>query len=139
MADRKRLKSRHHNLKNEKTASIRGQEKEDSMADVLQAFVDPYINPDKGYDFDRIRTLLHIATFAWNVSFLTRAEQRQAADEYFEAAFNGKGEKEKFRVVFGQMIKRKKLFFSKHHEIILDYELVETGEGYVLTVNWVEK
>jgi len=105
------------------------------MSEVLEDFVEPY---QKEID-DTIEAqtkLISLAALAWNATFLPEEERQEMLDESVEALMKGASAKDKqgFRAIIEGMIERKMMHFAQYQRAIIDFELIDTGSGYHLTV-----
>ena len=103
------------------------------MSEVLTDFLAPYFEfagTDAAY-----RRLLTLAIAAWNTSFLPEEEQQDMVDEVLRTMPTTSEELETdLRETVKVLIERKKARFSEYTRTILDFELVDMGEDYHLSV-----
>lgn len=106
-----------------------GQEK---MSEVLRKFVAPYWHIPDPDNEEAIRKLITTAIVAWNTALLPEAER---ADKLAKIA--GALPKEAhtdFYAIVGEMIERKEKHFAHYDRLIIDYELVDRGNEYHISV-----
>jgi hypothetical protein len=104
------------------------------MSRVLADFVAPYedtVDTVEGY-----RKLVTIAAVAWNASFFPEEEQQEMLDSAIQAGVPaGEGEvRAGLKELVDTLIVRKNACFSEYARMIIEFEVVSTGEGYHLTV-----
>jgi hypothetical protein len=104
------------------------------MSEVLRQFVEPYWHiPD---DEEAIRKLLTTALVAWNTALLPEAERAENLQKFATAL--PEETHEDFYVIVGEMIERKEKYFAQYDRMILDYELVDRGDDYHISViSWL--
>ena len=104
-----------------------GQEK---MSEVLRQFVAPYWHiPDNQ---EAMRQLLTTALVAWNTALQPEAERADHLKEM--AALLPEHTHEDFYAVAAEMIERKEKYFAQYDRMIIDFELVDRGDDYHITV-----
>ncbi|MCB0197965.1 MAG: hypothetical protein KDJ65_38825 [Anaerolineae bacterium] len=100
------------------------------MSQVLRQFVEPYWHiPD---DEQGMRKLLTTALVAWNTALLPEAERSDHLRKMAEAL--PEETHADFYVTVSEMIKRKETYFAQYDRTIIDYELVDRGDDYHITV-----
>lgn len=104
-----------------------GQEK---MSEVLREFVAPYW--DIPHDEAAMRKLITTALVAWNTALLPESERAGDLAKITEAL--PPEAHEDFYAIVGEMIERKENYFAQYNRTIIDYELVDHGHDYHLTV-----
>ena len=100
------------------------------MSEVLRQFVEPYWHiPD---DEESIRKLITTALVAWQVALLPVAERA----EHLAAIAKALPEETHadFYAIVGEMVERKEKHFAQYEQTIIDYDLIDSGSGYELTV-----
>jgi len=107
------------------TAEWDGLEK---MSDVLEAFVEPYMEmatDERGY-----RNLLNLGMAAWNAALLLEETRIATLDDLFRKhEVSGAS-----RALMQELIDRKKAYFSTNRRSIIGFVLTDTGDGYYLNV-----
>jgi hypothetical protein len=106
----------------------------ENISDVLVEFINPFIqyaNTDEAY-----HKLLSIAVLAWNTSFYPETEQQNIIDECIDlAAPSASTEvKKEAKDIINTLIKRKQTYFADYKRLIVDYQLIDMGKDYHLTV-----
>lgn len=100
------------------------------MSEVLREFVAPYWHiPDTE---EAMRKLLTTALVAWNTALMPQAEQADALGQIATAL--PAEAREDFYAIVQEMIERKNEHFAEYDRLILDYELVDQGNDYHITV-----
>ncbi|MBE7551612.1 MAG: hypothetical protein HS126_11125 [Anaerolineales bacterium] len=100
------------------------------MSEVLRDFVAPYWHiPDTE---EAMRKLLTTALVAWNTALMPQAEQAGALDQIATAL--PAEAREDFYAIVREMIERKNKHFAAYDRLILDYELVDRGNDFHITV-----
>jgi len=104
------------------------------MSEVLEAFVEPYL--DVADTEDAYRKLLMLAVVAWNASFLTEEEQREMVDDITSKVMSAatREDKKDFRELVSTLVERKRAHFSAYTRKIISFELTDTGRDYHLSV-----
>lgn len=113
---------------------IRNPPGEVKMSEVLRQFVEPYWHiPDTE---EAMHRLLTTALVAWNTA-LQPEEERANSLEQIAVALPEEA-REDFYGVVAEMIERKNRYFAQYDRTILDYELVDRGDDYHITVmSWI--
>ena len=104
------------------------------MSEVLRQFVEPYWHiPD---DEEALCKLLTVALVAWNTALLPEAER---ADNLKKIAAALPAEThDDFYAIVGEMIERKEKYFAQYDRMIINYELVDQGDDYHISVmSWL--
>ena len=102
----------------------------DKMSDVLLDFIDPYY--EIANTEDALHKLITTAIVAWNTALLPETER---ADKLQQLATALPEETHKdFYVIVQEMIERKERYFAQYDRMILDYELVDRGGDYHVSV-----
>jgi len=104
------------------------------MSAVLGEFIEPYVehtNSEESY-----RKLLTLAVMAWNASFLPETEQQQMVNRDIDKGIpEGTTElKTGLKDIVYRLIARKKAYFSQYKRDIIDFEVVDLGNQYNLSV-----
>ncbi len=100
------------------------------MSEVLRQFVEPYWHiPD---DEEAMRKLLTTALVAWNTALLPETERADHLAKIAEAL--PEETHEDFYAIVGEMIERKEKQFAQYDRPIIDYELVDRGDEYHISV-----
>lgn len=107
------------------------------MSEVLEAFVEPYL--DLANTFDELRLLFLTAILAWNIALLPEDRQQAAIEDLVEKGVRAEDEEAEearadLRSVLNELIARKELFFAEYNRFIVDFRLMDTGDRYYLTV-----
>ncbi len=103
------------------------------MSDVLKDFVEPFVH--SAPTEEAYRRLLTLAVLAWNISFLPEDEQEGKIDDILADLLEGDRQlKKELKEFILALIIRKKLFFADYTRQIIDFELVDQGENYHLSV-----
>lgn len=107
------------------------------MSEVLEAFVKPYL--DQTDTFDELRLLFLTAVLAWNIALLPEERQQAAIDDLVEKEIRAEDEEAEaaradLRSMLNELVARKELLFAEYNRFIVDFRLVDTGDGYHLTV-----
>ena len=104
------------------------------MSDVLERFIDPYMDEPDGAE--GYRKLLTLATMAWNTSLLPEEEQTKVVEEMIVGGMPDADDEQRagLRDLLYMMIARKQAYFSEYTRVIVDFELTETRKGYQLAV-----
>ncbi len=106
----------------------------EKMSDVLDDFIEPYVEDAESED--SYRKLLTLAILAWNVALLPEAKQPAMVEQLIGEGFSAAPRKVKreLRDFVNVLVARKKRFFSANRRFIIDSELTKTEEGYHLSV-----
>lgn len=100
------------------------------MSEVLEAFIAPYMEfADTEESFEKLVT---IAVIAWNTSLLPRTAQTKAINDLLislppETRADAKS-------IVRDLMRRKRKYFGKIRRAIIDFEVIDTGDGFRLTV-----
>jgi hypothetical protein len=103
----------------------------EKMSEVFQAFVAPYL-PLAAGQLEPTRRLLTLAMIAWNCALMPegeRGEMLQDALNTFPAEA-----RDRMKVVFEEMIRRKEQEFADVQRALFDFELTRAPSGYHLNV-----
>jgi hypothetical protein len=100
------------------------------MSEVLREFVAPYWHiPDSE---EAMRKLITTALVAWNAALLPEAERAENLQEIATAL--PEETHEDFYAIVAEMIERKDKHFAQYDRTIVDYELVDRGDDYHVSV-----
>ena len=100
------------------------------MSQVLEEFIEPY--REFADTEEAFRKLLVTAVVAWNTA-LFPAEEREAHLEKVLEAFPEEVRADG-KAIISELMERKERYFSEYRRMIIDYEVMDTGEGYHLVV-----
>lgn len=104
------------------------------MSEVLRDFLDPYWHIP-GTE-EAMRQLITTALVAWNTALLPLEEQANHLEEV--AATLPEDLRTDFYSIIAEMIERKNQYFAEYERLIMDYELVDRGNDYNITVmSWM--
>ena len=104
------------------------------ISTVIGEFVAPYVNYTDSEE--SYRKLLTLAVLAWNASFLPETEQQDMINRVFNEGLPA----ETTELITGlrdfvyQLINRKQAYFSKFKRSIIDFEVVDLGDRYHISV-----
>lgn len=101
------------------------------ISDVLSDFIEPYkhlTNTEEQY-----RKLITIAIVAWNAASET-PDQRAEMLEIVRKTMPDQQSIEDFDAIIAELIERKQIYFHKDKRLIVDYELIDEGKAYRLSV-----
>jgi len=104
----------------------------EKMSDVLENFVDPYI--DMVTDARSFRSLLNLGVAAWNAALLPVDRRMALIDDALSARKVSGAEQEFIQAIIQNLIVRKLAHFSANRRAILGFDLKDTGDGYYLRV-----
>jgi hypothetical protein len=100
------------------------------MSEVLREFVAPYWHvPDNE---EAMRKLITTALVAWNTALLPEAERAGYLADMVKAL--PEETHADFYAIVGEMIERKDKHFAQYDRTIVDYELVDRGDDYYISV-----
>ncbi|MGC9393594.1 MAG: hypothetical protein ACP5J4_01920 [Anaerolineae bacterium] len=100
------------------------------MSEVLEAFIAPYMEfADTEESFEKLVT---IAVIAWNTSLLPRTAQTKAINDLLTSL--PPETRADAKAIVRDLIRRKRKQFGKIRRAIIDFEVVDTGDGFHLTV-----
>ena len=104
------------------------------MSDVLAEFVAPFFADD--FDIEAYRRLLTLGMVAWNAALAPPAARDELIDRVLTKGLTKEPEdvRARCREIVDHLLARKQRYFSQLRRPILDYRLVDTGEGYHLSV-----
>jgi len=100
------------------------------MSEVLEAFIAPYC--EIADTEEALKKLLTIAVVAWNTTLFPVQDRKAQIKEVLEAL--PKKVRADGRAIINELMERKEKYFSEYERIIMDYELIDTGKNYQLTV-----
>jgi len=107
---------------------------QEKMSDVLGDFVAPYErSAETKEDYERLLTL---GITAWNAALLPAAERSRMLDEVLGKGLPGlpKNLQRDVRALINELVERKLTHFAANRRAIVDFTLVETHDGYHLSV-----
>jgi hypothetical protein len=101
------------------------------MSEVMWEFLEPYL--EDAPTLEMLRKLVSVALVAWNVALLPATE---SSEEYINGSMQAipSNLRADFKAIVREMIERKQIYFAQYTRPILDYELVDTRQGYHLSV-----
>lgn len=104
------------------------------MSEVLRDFLEPYWHiPDTE---EAMRKLITTALVAWNTALLPQEEHAGRLEEVATAL--PEEVRADFYAIVEEMIERKNKYFAEYDRLIMDYELVDRGNNYHITVmSWM--
>lgn len=107
------------------------------LSEVLAAFIEPYL--DLANTLDELRLLFLTAVLAWNIALLPEDQQQAAIEDLVEKGIRAEDEEAEgaradLRSVLNELVARKELLFAEYNHFIVNFRLVDTGDGYHLTV-----
>lgn len=104
------------------------------MSVVLGDFIEPYVKHTDSEE--SYRKLITLAIMAWNASFLPETEQQEMIKKVFDEGIptSTKELKKGLSDIVNQLIARKKAYFSQYKRHIIDFEVVDLGDQYHLSV-----
>ena len=102
------------------------------MSEVLEAFIEPYLDPT--IIGDKLRKLIGLAITAWNATLLPPEEQEAVLQSSIDDITDDANAKVDLKEILTEMMERKNTYFSKYRRIIIDFKLTELGDGEHLTV-----
>lgn len=104
------------------------------MSDVLEEFIDPYIQATNGKS--ELENLLKIAVLTWNIALMPPEERQDAIDSILSEMASETDRKvlEDLQTVITDLIDRKDRYFSSCRRSITSFDLQDQGDGYFLSV-----
>ena len=100
------------------------------MSEVLEAFIAPYMEfAETEESFEK---LVMIAVIAWNTSLLPRSAQTKAIDDLLTSL--PPETHADARSIVRDLMRRKQKHFGKIRRAIIDFEVIDTRDGFHLTV-----
>jgi len=100
------------------------------MSEVLEAFIAPYMEFTETEE--SFKKLVTIAVIAWNAALLPRNAQTKAIDDVLTAL--PPETQADARSIIGDLMRRKRKYFGKNRRALIDFEIIDTKEGFHLTV-----
>ena len=100
------------------------------MSEVLEAFIAPYC--EIADTEEALKKLLAIAVIAWNTTLFPVQDRKAQIKEALEAL--PKEVRADGRAIINELMERKEKYFSESKRMIIDYEIIDTGKNYQLTV-----
>ena len=145
----KRSKRRRHRKKPEKLERLRrkieqgpykdyellpASDDADKMSFILGKFVEPYVeftDSEESY-----RKLITLAVLAWNASLLPEKDGQFIIDGVFEKGLPKRETELRAGLmeIVDQLFARKKAYFSKYRRQIIDFDVVDLGDQYYISV-----
>jgi hypothetical protein len=106
----------------------------EKMSDVLEDFIEPYLDSIEGDD--AYRKLLTLAALAWNAALLPEGRQEAMIDDVLSKGLPPGSDElaAGLRSIVEGMVERKKAHFSSNRRAIISFELTDLGDQYHLTV-----
>jgi hypothetical protein len=106
----------------------------EKMSDVLGKFVEPFVeytDSEESY-----RKLITLAVLAWNASLLPKKDRQFMINGVFEQGLPESETELKagLREIVDQLVERKQAYFSKYRRQIIDFDVVDLGDQYYLSV-----
>lgn len=102
------------------------------MSEVLEAFIEPYLDPT--IIGDKLRKLIGLAITAWNTALLPPKEQEAVLQSSIDDITDDANAKADLKEILTEMMERKNTYFSEYRRIIIDFKLTELGDGEHLSV-----
>jgi hypothetical protein len=104
------------------------------MSAVLGDFIEPYVEHTDSEE--SYRKLVTLAIMAWNASLLPETEPQEMIKKVFDEGIptGTKELKKELSDIVNQLIVRKKAYFSQYKRYIIDFEVVDLGDQYHLSV-----
>jgi len=100
------------------------------MSEVLEAFIAPYMEfTETEESFEK---LVAIAVVAWNTSLLPRLAQTKAINDLLQSL--PPETQADAKAIVRDLIRRKRKHFGKIRRAIIDFEIIDTRDGFHLTV-----
>lgn len=106
----------------------------EKMSKVLLQLIEPYRRLAQGRaDLEK---LLTVSMIAWNASLMPKGERESFLTKRIDLALSHWSDNlvKDFRTMVDGFIKRKELLFPENKRFIVDYELLERGNKYYLSV-----
>jgi len=114
------------------TKLVRDPAGEVKMSAVLRQFVDPYWHiPDDQTSMNR---LLATALVAWNTALQPEEKRSELLAQVAATLPSDTETQEDFYAIVAEMMARKEQHFAQYDRVILDYELIDQGDNYHLSV-----
>lgn len=106
----------------------------EKMSEILGKFIEPYIeytDSEESY-----RKLIVLAVLAWNASLLPEKDGQAMIDAVFEQGLPKRETELRagLREIVDQLVARKKAYFSKYRRQIVEFDVVDLGDQYYLSV-----
>ena len=104
------------------------------MTEVLQAFVEPYI--EETDNRSQRQQIFEIAVIAWNLAVIDEAKRQPMLDQAIDQVLNSDDieEQKDFRDLLEELIDRKLAYFDEVKRMIINFELKDVGREYQLSV-----
>jgi hypothetical protein len=100
------------------------------MSEVLKAFIQPYM--DFADTEESFKKLVTIAVVAWNISLLPRSEQVKSVNDLLKSL--PPDVRADTKSILRELMRRKKKYFAEFRRMIIEFEVVDTKNGFHLTV-----
>ncbi len=98
------------------------------MSEVLEAFVEPYL--DAAETDDALQKLFTLAVAAWNAALLPEPKQQAMVDDLIGSQSGlSRRDKKDLRSMIDALIARKKAHFADYRRAIVQFNLAETRGG----------
>jgi hypothetical protein len=109
-------------------------EGEVKMSEVLQAFVEPYL--DLARNRGQREKLFSIAVIAWNLAIMPEKDRQPMIDQLINVGLKGTDPlaQQDTREIIDEFIDRKQKFFAKHKRYVVDFQLQDIGKQFHLSV-----
>lgn len=117
-----------------KRTSVVVEPHEVKMSEVLEAFVDPYLDDAKNHA--QRGKLFSLAVAAWNLALVPEVDRQHTLEELIQKGLIGStpAAKQDFRSLIGELVARKQTFFAENTRWIVEFQLQEMGETFHLSV-----
>lgn len=103
------------------------------MSDALTDLVEPYADMAEGKE--AYSKLLHLGMIAWNTTLFPEAEQARMIQQLLDT-MPGAGQEMTagLRQMIADLMMRKKALYPDNRRMMVSLDLIDTGNGYRLTV-----
>lgn len=107
---------------------------EDKMSEVLQEFVDPYMETVNS--ISELKGWLEIAVLAWNIALMPPEKRQDILDGIFSEMASGTDLQvlEDLRTTVNNLVDRKDRYFSSFQSSITSFDIQDKGDSYFLSV-----
>lgn len=105
---------------------------EAKMSEVLEDFALPYLKSAKTYE--QQKKMITLAAIAWNMALMPETERESAIEELLEQTAKNQEARQDTRGLLEQLIARKQEMFAEIQRTIVDFQFVDTGDGFHLSV-----
>ena len=122
------------NLKGKVIDVIANPKGEVKMSEVLEAFVEPYL--DVASNLEQRQKMFALAVVAWNIALLPEEEQQKEMEMMINQIFGGHDRQMQrdIRDILKELVERKQKFFADNQRYILDFELTGRRNDLRLSV-----